>query len=535
VPAGGSPTPGAASYPERLTRRRVPSTDPQPSSLATLLAAPLAPGPVRGAYRYLIDWSNNGLFAEADEDVSADVRNQPWTKITLGRDQAREYGPPAAGRGEYSLDNTDGRYSSANPASPLYGKLNPGLLDQIWVILGGSAYQLHEGYVDAPAERPGILQQLVAMTSLDGLAKLKAARISTAEYINIPINQAIGVCLDEAGWPATKRDLAAADTILARWCVDGVDAFTAIRDLVLTEGPGALFHVDRGRVVFENRHYRLLTPRCTSSQATFRGDTTEPRYGLDFAYDPGIRGVVNSCTVPVNSYVVGSLGVIWTGPTPVTLGPNQATSYTVTTSAAWFTSGLVPVAATDYTVTAGAVTPSLSRLSGKTAILTMTAGAAGATFTGLQVRAQIVTVSQQFVTNQISGASTSGVDYGVRAFPSDFIPSWVPDTQTAQAYADYVVSRYKDPVPQLTFSLDNGDSARLLQAITRRISDRVSLIENVRAFVNADFTIEQIAHALTEGGNQQTSFGCEQASSQAYWVLGQPGFSELGQTTKVGF
>lgn len=507
---------------------------------------------VRGTYRFFVDWDNDGVVVHASngtgrllgstqgerrEDVTADVRHVPTTRITRGRDQAREYSPPAAGVATFSLDNSDGTYSSGNSSSPLYGQLNPGVLCRIEGTYGSTTYRLHTGYLDVPAERPGPRQQLIAESSLDGLAKLKAATISTAEYTSIRVDQAIGHVLDEAGWSASARSLAAADTTLTRWCVDGVDAFTAIRDLVFTEGPGALCMVDpSGNVVFQNRHYRLLTSRCTTSQVTVRNDTTEPIYGIDFAFDPGVRGIVNACTVPVRSYAVAALGVVWTGTTPITLGPSQAASYTVSTTADWFTGAVVPAAGTDYTLTAGAVTPTLSRTSGKRAVLTMTAGAAGATFTGLQVRAQAVTVSSVDVSNTISGASASGVDYGVRTLPDEFVPPWLPDRLTALDFANYVVSRYKDPVVQVTFSLDNSSAEGLVQALARDVSDRVTIVENARAFVNGDFTIEQITHVLSGGGNHQVVFGCEQISgptAQTYWVLGQAGYGELGTTTRL--
>lgn len=518
---------------------------------------------VRAAYSFFVDWTNDGTLASGDtidalwhytidsgpdgtidgspptpslEEVTADVRHMPVVKVTRGRDLAREYGPPVAGAATFTLDNSDGLYSSGNASSALYGYLNPGVLTRISATYAATPYVLHTGYLDVPAERPGPRQQLVDLTSFDALATLKASRISTAEYTNVSVDEAIGHVLDAAGFSPTLRSFATADTILARWCVADQDAFTAIRDLVYTEGPGALCFVDvDGVIVFQNRHFRQLTTRCTTSQATVRNDTTEPIYGIDFAHDPGVRGVVNSCTVPVNTYAVAASAVVWTGPTPVTLAGGEARSYTVSTTADWFRTALVPVAATDYTLTAGSVTPTLDRTSGKTATLTMTAGATGASFTGLQMRAEAVTVTTTSVSNSISGASATGVNYGLRTFPSQFIPPWLPDVNTAQDFCNYVVSRYKDPVPQVFFSLDNGASEGLTQALTRNVSDRVTVVENARAFVNGDFMVEQVTHVLSSGGNHTAVFGCERASDQAFWVLGLAGYGELGVATVLAY
>lgn len=473
------------------------------------------------------------------DDVSADVRLTTPLQAAYGRDQAREYAPPAASKATYLLDNADGKYSSANSASPLFGLLNPGLLCQIQAILGGVTYGLHTGYLDAPSELPGIRQQLVSETSLDGLAKLKAAVISTAELVGVRIDVAIGACLDAAGWPASLRRLSVADTALARWCVDAVDAFAAIRDLTYTEGPGSSMYVDplTGEFVWENRHYRLLTARCTSSQMTARAQGAEPVFGQDFGYDPGVRGIVNSCTVPVNSYAVAALGTIWTGPTSVTLAAGEVRSFQVTTIADWFTAAVAPVSGTDYTLTGtpldGAV---LSRTSGKRATLTLTAAAGGGcTITGLVVRGQTVTISRSYVSNTVSGASATGVDYGVRTFPAEFIPSWLPDVNTAQDFTNYVVGRYKDPVPTVRFVLNSMDDTRLAAALARTLSDRVTVIEPLRAHISSDFFVEQIQDVISMGGSHQRIFSCEQAAAGTFWVLGIAGYSELGVTTRLAF
>jgi len=215
VSAGGSPTPGGSEYPALLPnwRRRGLGRWPTllgespPALLPTLRAPAIPTGATRARYRFLVDWDNDGAFVGTGEDVTSTVRNVPAVKISLGRNQAREYSPPIAGQASFSLDNSDGTYSSNNASSALYGRLNPGVLVQIWATLGTASYQMHEGYLDVPAERPGPRQQLIAESSLDGFAKLRAATISTAEYTNIPIHQAIGVVLDAAGWPAGKRAL----------------------------------------------------------------------------------------------------------------------------------------------------------------------------------------------------------------------------------------------------------------------------------------------------------------------------------------
>jgi hypothetical protein len=515
---------------------------------------------VTAIYRFFVDWDASGSFesqtytdtpplklprglalapsitADPHEDVTSDVRHNPATAIGRGRDQAREFAPPIAGLADFALENSDARYSSANVASPLYGELKPGRLVKIEAEYASVTYPLFEGHLDLPTEQPALLQQRVRFGALDGLAKLVAARnVSTAMYTSLRTDQAIAHVLDAANWPASKRVLDTGKTTLARWWVDGIDAFTAVRDLMYTEGPGALIFVDEeGNFVFQSRHWRLLDPLATSVQATFRGRTTEPLYRR-FEYEPGLRGIVNACTVPVRSYAVAALAPIWTGPTPLTLAPGEVWQRTVTTTADGFEDALMPVSGTDYTLTAGSLAGvALSRTSGKRATLTLTAGAGGATLTGLQVRAEAVAISQTEVSETVDAAA-SWEAYGVREFPSSYIPKWIPTQNEALDFCNAVVSRYKEPVPQVRFSVTNGHEDRLIAGLSLQVSTRVRVVEDERAMVDDEFTLEAISHLITEGQNHETTFSAERAENQAFWAMGVAGYGEVGVTTVYGY
>lgn len=475
------------------------------------------------------------------EDATADLRLNPEVFIGRGRDQARQYSPPRAGVMEFSLDNPTGKYSSANAASPLAGQLLPGRLTDFKETYLGVDYPLFRGFLEDPRELPSDTQRMVHWTAVDGLAWLRAAKVSTAMYTSVRTDQTIGYVLDAVGWPASLRVLDTGKTTLARWWVDGISAFDAIRDIVLSEGQGALFYVDaEGNLTFESRHYRLLTTRCVTVQATFRGAGAEPLYGQDFEYENGIRQVVNICTIPVRSYAVGSLGTIWTGPTPITFGPSETKTYTVSTTADGFTGALDPTTGGgDYTVTAGSITSAtLNRSGGKTATLTVVAGSGGATITGLRVRGQTVTISTEDWSHTVdtSASQNPNSGYGPRAFPDEFIPKWVPTSQEAVDYCNSVVQRYQQPVPRCRISVSNLTAERLIQALSRKISDRIHVTEAERAFVDDDFMIETITHEVSDGRNHKARFTCERvAAAQAFWILGDAVLGLLGQSTVVGY
>src|SRR5688572_620244 len=95
----------------------------------------------------LIDWSGDGDFADAGEDVSARVRVEPGIQTTRGRDQLRSLAPPMAGQLTAELDNTSRDYSPENGSSPLAGNLVPGRTVRVYAY-DGSAYIYDDTTID---------------------------------------------------------------------------------------------------------------------------------------------------------------------------------------------------------------------------------------------------------------------------------------------------------------------------------------------------------------------------------------------------
>jgi hypothetical protein len=504
---------------------------------------PAADGTIGALWPYTIDDLGSMTIDDLGtlvsiENATADVRATTPIVVKRGRDVARELAPFRAGTVDLLLGNEDGRYSSRNTASPLYGYVKAGRLIDVDVSYAGTTYDVAAAYGNEPEEQPLLQERSVRLYAIDGLGRAGAATVYSGMYTGITIDQAIGVVLDLIGWPTDLRDLDAAATTLARWWVGGITGFQAIRDLVLTEGPGAMLYVDgAGRVVFEGRHYRLLTARSTTSQATFRDQGTEPLMSR-FAVALGEAGVVNSCTIPVRSYALGALGAVWTGPTPLTLGAGQVWTATVGTDADAFANAVDPTAgAGDFTVTAGAVaSATLDRDGGKTATLTVTAGAGGATLTGLRVRAQVVTIAETLVSNTID-AGASVLDHGLQTLPSNLVPVWVPTVLEATDFCNAVVGRNKDGRAQVTVGVNNATDARLTQALERRISDRIAVVDTspIAAF-DDEATIEAVEYRFDSHGDVfEATFFCEEAVSQAMWVLGDPTLSILGESTVLGY
>lgn len=415
-------------------------------------------------------------------------------------------------------------YPSALSAARILAHYNAAL-DQANSDTASTAYSLFSGFLQDPDEHPMRGDKNVHLTAYDGLGRFHAITVETAMYASITTDQAIGYILDSMGWPAGKRTLDTGATTLDRWWASGKSGFDAIRELILTEGPPATAYVDgSGTFHFESRHYRYMTGRCTSSQATIRDTITEPCYSR---YDPrrSADSIINTVLLKIRAYTT-SAGQPLTrgGPSlPLAIPVGGSATWTFTTTADAFNT-----AAATVVYSSGTATASWDRTSGKIAHLTLTSSA-GCVVSSVSATGTLYTIATQEVANSID-ASASIAAYGIRTLKSDFQPLWVP-TSEGVSHADYVVSRYMDKVPQNTLALNSYHAARMIQAAERVISDRVTLVESTTG-ASADYFVEQIERQIQPGGVFEAALGCERAT--VFWALGVVSHSELGQTTRLG-
>lgn len=501
-------------------------------------------------YKVGIDFSNDGAFTNAHEDVSTDVRSRPAIEYERGRDQIRMLAPMMAGKCSFDLDNRDKLYSPEYSAGDLYGSLMPGRQVRLQAENDGTTYGLWRGLLDELEVKSERASRSVGITALGMLSALKGKRISTALYESYRTDQCMQVILDQvgwplsgvpsssawgtaqwdtalwaaAGWPAVDRVLGTGKTTLAYWWLEDEDAFDAIATLLTTEGPGAAVTEDeQGRFVFEGRHYRIETSRCTTSQATFSDTATEPCFS-GFRYDPGMKDVINICRTEVKVRSLGSLAKVWELGETLTLGGNETRKIKATSSDP-FKDAATPVVSTDYTVSAGSVsTVALDRTSGQSCTISITAGVNGATITGLQLRAKALTVTSTTAVESTIDTGTSKIRYGVRELALESRAEIA--LNDARDLVNAVVSLYQEPRPTVFITVNNGHADRLTQLLSRKISDRITIVEP-QTGLNADFFIEQIRGSISEGGKSHSvTFGCEKCPSLNYGLWGSAKWGE---------
>lgn len=453
-------------------------------------------------YGFNIDWSNNGVWTNTGEDVTSRVLEE--VSIEYGRDQARALSPIATGSAGFELLNTSKDYSPENASSPIFGLVLPARPVRIQATLSATTYTLFRGHLDEFNVLPAIGDRKVSVTCLDALAKIKEAKATTTLYPSVRTGEAIAAILDAIGWSGAARDLDTGATTLRWWCVNSVDAWSAIQEIVAAEGSPALVTVDSsGNIVFRDRHHRLVRSASTTSQATFRDTGTEPLFSAPLAYDQGWRDVVNDVSFGVDERAPqGEMSAVWTSDATYSLAASATTVFTVSTDDPFYEAGIY------FTVVSGSADVTIDETQGQSTTVTITAGGSGAIVNGLSIQAFAVPV-QRSLTVTASDA-TSITAYGSRSGPDGAGKACLED---AQAIADLAVLYRKVRLPIVSLDVIGGNDTRLTQCLTRNLSDRVTVVD-AETGLNRAFYIEQIKHSIRQAGLlHTTTFGCEAIST----------------------
>jgi hypothetical protein len=494
-------------------------------------------------------WFDSGSYG-AWVDETAYLLSADWKR---GRDYASQLtGRASAGQLDVQLRNIDGRFASFNSAGALYGKLLPGRRVRIRTT-SPTAEILWTGFIDEIRPNPGSRESApTALLRASGPLKwIAARRASTAVYTSTLTGAAVGYILDDAGWPAAARVIDAGQITMARWKADGDSALSHLQELEEMEIGSFIVESKDGQVIFEDANHRAVSPH-TVSQATF-SDAQGAALSYDQVeqFDPWSE-VFNRFEADVVLFTVQSLAVLWSlaGEIP-SIGAGVTKDFWVgypTPDAAaqadhvdaWTT----PVVTTDFlantqadglgTNKSAAITVATSKFANSMKIsLTNTDG--GTVFiTFLQARGTAVYKNDPI--RVVSEDTTSQTKYGKRTFP---LPGkFYPTTTVAQSYVQAGVSRYKDPlaIVRVTYQANTSD-AHMTQALTRTISDRISLraqgdlASGAQLGINADFFIEAERHHYDLSGHWVTYELSDARTVSGYWILGT---SDLGNTTKLG-
>lgn len=111
------------------------------------------------------------------------------------------------------------------------------------------------------------------------------------------------------------------------------------------------------------------------------------------------------------------------------------------------------------------------------------------------------------------------------------------DTAVAGDMATALLVNRKDPHPWLTVEVEATASASLLaHGLGRDVGDRLHVTDLDLALDEAACFIEAIRHEIGRGGaSHRVTWRTSPADLEAYWILAQAGYGELGETTRLGY
>jgi len=399
--------------------------------------------------------------------------------------------------------------------------------------------------------------------AIDGQDDLAGTEIETVLRTDTDENELIDDILDAAGWPAGDRDLdSGIDTLQLGW-FHAEYALNAIQDLEDTTR--GFFFIDvSGNAVWQNRHHRVTGDRLTS-QFTFNETL------IEIGYQWSKRDIKNWCRVTGYKYIDPYYGLpeeewIYYAPANSAAAPFIPANTTITLwaflkgprkSSDALAKGTEWNANTEYDKSGNdtsddiTVTPTYYGQSIKFEIansgdvdcylVVPDSPPAGAPDNATLL--VYGTIYEELTMSVVEEDSTSQDDYGKRTlsvnarFKSNYVD--------VLAYAQYLLARYKDPLPVPVRIYINAwtnypDDTIKIQCLTRIISDRITVVSS-HLGINTDYFIDKIIqeYVMNEGGTQHyTTYFLSRTEGQAeglYWLLEKAGFSELEETTRLGF
>lgn len=527
--------------------------------------------------RVLVSWDGSGAFDGLYDDVTSDVLADPGVSIEQGKDGSRTLDPPKVSAADFALTNDDGTYSQERADSPVYQLVLPGRPVLIQVDHGESlaynapvaynadvyyngigTYDLARGVIDDLSQTADLGNRRVSIGTLGIETLLVASTVTVGVMVNPRVDQCVTAILDAVGWPSDQRAISISDTTLLYWWCDDRDPWSALLELLLSEGPGAIYVTGDGVFHFENRNYRTTTDRSTTSLATFfdqaaglpvayddpiaydsdifYNGVTSGLWFTGLQYDPGYRNIYNRATYTTRRRAEGSVGtVIWSYGTTLALGSGASTTL-IARPTDPFQAAITPVSPTDFTVAGGTVSVSLSATSGLVAFITVTATSGTPTVSGLQLRATPLTVVSETTVQNSVDASASIAKFS--PIPGQNIPrvmsvgGWPEiDQANAQAVCNAWVSRYMVQRPAVTIELRNADGDHLYEMLQRTVSDRITLYET-NTGLSADVWINSKDISIEGAGGRvvRCRLGCEKVEEVggSLWEVGLWGTAVWG-------
>lgn len=449
-----------------------------------------------------VDWSGHGTFAETLEDATSRVSDQDLT-VTIGRESERTQGHCPSGTLTAVMQNSDRALMPEYSGSPIFGKVGPSKRVVFSGTAGVSTVPLLAGEIDSYNIDYGAVDYAFSATILDGWGKPGAEKLSTPLYTGVRTGDAIGFILDAIGWTGA-RSIDPGATVMPFWWAEGVDAATAVNQMVDAEGLPAIAYVQGSTFYFRDRHHRILNARSVTSQATISQIFPSGGFGTDlklktdsFSYDDGQSYLINTVSFSVPIRQATNPMAVWSTDSPISMASGDVQVVTASAGDPFFN------AVVSFTTRSGTATAVLDRTSGAAVSITLTA-TSDVIIDSLIVTANSVPVARTVRVDKSDPGSI--LNFGRQAWTEE--PPAFVNQYDAAAIASRLVAVYASRRPSLTFTVAGYTPAVLASLLGLLISDRITVRNDVGG-INADFIIERMVYVVKNLDLMEVTIGCQ--------------------------
>jgi hypothetical protein len=503
-------------------------------------------------FRFWVNWDGTGTYAESDE-ITDYVMESDWF---LG---CRKTFASIVDEGTASITvrNTDGRFSPQNPASPLYGNMKPYRRAKIEADYNGIITPLWAGFLELPAigwmpMGPDLTGKHTVQLSAVGAKQLiEGVEVNLGIYTNTTGDVIIYDALVEAGiypsltgvWllgsavlgvlgettslsgdASTWTDIEIGATTFASYGDNSRNAWKVIQEI--SDGERGWFWIGRdGKYHWWNRHHKITN----LALAATLNSTTETVYGLvgaEYRYGDDLANVVRVSITPRQT---ASSQVLWSLDSPITLGvgATEIIEARLRKDGGQFVGASSLSNSPTWSSGSGSVT--VEALGGVARITITNTGSGAAVLSALTLSGA-PTQAQNTMTVEESDSGSVG-EIGRRDFALSLtVGGGYADAQNIALYELTRRGILQGTVRSISLREvpNNAQTVSTVWQIGLRYRMAIDSLH-----IDADYWCVGENHTWKTGNVHDVTLYVEPASASEFWVLGESGFSELGETTTV--
>lgn len=503
-------------------------------------------------FRFWVNWDGTGNYS-ADDEISEFVMDAEWF---LGcRGTYRHVADESTAM--ITVNNTDGRFNPINPRSPLYGNIKPYRRVKIEADYDGQIIPLWSGFLVMPSmgwmpmgpELTG--KHTVTLEAVGSKQLIERVEVNLGIYTNTKgdtiiydalvlagiypslsgvwllgnvIWGVLGETTSLAGTASTWSDLEVGATTFKSYGDNSRNAWRVITEI--SEGERGWFWVGRdGKYHWWNRHHKIINGTLKATVDS----TTEQLYGLigaEWRYGDDLANVIR---VEITPRQTASSQTLWTLDSPITIpvGGTEIIEARLRKDGGQFVGA--SALSSSHTFASGSGTVAVEPLGGKARITIVNTGGVTAVVSALSLNGA-PTQAQHSITVEASDAVSVGE---VGRWELGISLSVGGDYDDAKQIAYYELSRrsrLRDTLRAIALKEVPNDGITF--ADTFMIGERYRLVMDSLSHDKEYWCVGE-RHKWGVGNIHEMTCYLEPADASEFWLLGEAGKSELGDTTRV--